>query len=132
MDFNKALNIQDSNFESILELMKLQRDPEKVDSIRNLLLTVNLILDYFLSREGNCLKIPVVYFPECQPYSQELCEDFVCLKISFYRYNEWKKFLTQILKSDAMLIPTEVTTQIQNIKLQKKHGVIEQQTSIGI
>lgn len=113
MDFNKALNIQDSNFESILELMKLQRDPEKVDSIRNLLLTVNLILDYFLSREGDCLKIPVVYFPECQPYSQELCEDFVCLKISFYRYNEWKKFLTQILKSDAMLIPTEVTTQIQ-------------------
>ena len=44
MDFNKALSTHDSDFESILEIMKLRRVPEEVDAVRNLLLTVNLIL----------------------------------------------------------------------------------------
>ena len=49
MDFNKALSTHDSDFESILEIMKLRRVPEEVDAVRNLLLTVNLIIDYFLN-----------------------------------------------------------------------------------
>ncbi len=67
MDLNKALNIVDSSFESILEIMKLRNAPEEVDSIRNILLTVNLVIDYYLNRETDDLKIPVVYFPVCNP-----------------------------------------------------------------
>lgn len=44
MDFRNALQSRDSNFESILEIMKLRKNPEKIDSVRNLLLTTNLIL----------------------------------------------------------------------------------------
>lgn len=51
MDFNKALYNVDSTFESILEIMKLRKSSEEIDSVRNLLLTVNLIIDYFLNRE---------------------------------------------------------------------------------
>ena len=47
MDFQKALQTKDTNFESILEIMKLRNEPEKVDSVRNLLVVVNLILEYF-------------------------------------------------------------------------------------
>ena len=47
MDFNKALQTVDSNFESIPEIMKLRRNPKDIDSVRNLLLTINIISDYF-------------------------------------------------------------------------------------
>ena len=77
MDFNKALQTVDSNFESILEIMKLRRNPKDIDSVRNLLLTINIIIDYFLDREDNDLKIPVAYFPECSEETQEIAEDFV-------------------------------------------------------
>ena len=82
MDFQKALQTLDTNFESILEIMKLRNEPEKVDSVRNLLVVVNLILEYFMNREEDELKIPVVYFPISQEYAQELCEDFVVVVIS--------------------------------------------------
>ena len=62
MDFQKALQTLDTNFESILEIMKLRNEPEKVDSVRNLLVVVNLILEYFMNREEDELKIPVAYF----------------------------------------------------------------------
>lgn len=114
MDFYKALNTRDSDFESILEIMKLRRIPEEIDCVRNLLLTVNLIIDYFINREGDELKIPVIYFPTCQSFSQELCEDFVCLKLGCYSSQEWKLFLYRKLKKDSIYIPSDVKTRKQH------------------
>ena len=114
MDFNKALNIVDSSFESILEIMKLRNAPEEVDSIRNILLTVNLVIDYYLNRETDDLKIPVVYFPVCNPCSQELCEEFVCLKFGCYTNQEFKSSLCQKLKKNTMYIPSDVKTKKQH------------------
>ena len=114
MDFNKALSTHDSDFESILEIMKLRRVPEEVDAVRNLLLTVNLIIDYFINREDDELRVPVVYFPICKPYSQELCEDFVCLKLGCYSSEEWKSFLYTKLKKDSLYIPSDVKTRKQH------------------
>lgn len=113
MDFNKALNIVDSNFESILEIMKLRKTPEEVDSVRGLLFTVNLVIDYYLNRENEELKIPIVYFPVCNAYSQELCEDFVCLKFGLYTSQEWKSFISQKIKKDHIYFPPDIKTKKQ-------------------
>lgn len=121
MDFNKALSTHDSDFESILEIMKLRRVPEEVDAVRNLLLTVNLIIDYFINREDDELRVPVVYFPICKPYSQELCEDFVCLKLGCYSSEEWKSFLYSKLKKDSLYIPSDVKTRKQHLLLRENH-----------
>ena len=113
MDFNKALNIVDSNFESILEIMKLRKSSEDVDAVRGLLLAVNLVIDYFINREGDDLKIPVIYFPICNSYSQELCEEFVCLKFGFYSNKERKEFIYNQLKKDFLFVPSDVKTKKQ-------------------
>lgn len=121
MDFNKALNVVDSNFESILEIMKLRKTPEEVDSVRGLLLAVNLVIDFYLNREDEELKIPIVYFPVCNTYSQELCEDFVCLKFGFYTNQEWKMFISQKIKKDFVYIPSDVKTKKQRDLLTDNH-----------
>ena len=121
MDFNKALNIVDSNFESILEIMKLRRTPEEVDSVRNLLLAVNLVIDFYLNREDEELKIPIVYFPICNSYSQELCEDFVCLKFGLYTSQEWKSSISRKIKKDYLFIPSDVKTKKQKDLLTENH-----------
>lgn len=71
MDFPKALQRVDNNFESILEIMRLRKTPEDVDSVYNLLMTINTIIDYFIEREDEKLKIAVSYFPICEEYAQE-------------------------------------------------------------
>lgn len=121
MDFNKALNTHDFDFESIIEIMKLRRVPEEVDGVRNLLLTVNLIIDYFINRKDDELRVPVVYFPICQPYSQELCEDFVCLKFGCYSSEEWKSFLYDKLKQDHIYVPYDVKTKKQKLLLMENY-----------
>lgn len=113
MDFKKALQTFDSNFESILEIMKLKNKPEMVDSVRNLLLVVNLVLEYFMNRENDKLKIPVVYFPISQEYTQELCEDFVALKLGLYTNKEWKNDLCNSLSKKELYVPSDIKTKKQ-------------------
>lgn len=130
MDFKKALNIVDSNFESILEIMKLRKTPEEVDSVRGLLLVVNLVIDYYLNREDEELKIPIVYFPVCNAYSQELCEDFICLKFGFYTSQEWKSFISQKIKNNCIYIPSDVKTKKQRDLLKDNHKYEQELSAI--
>lgn len=130
MDFNKALYNVDSTFESILEIMKLRKSSEEIDSARNLLLTVNLIIDYFLNREDDQLKIPVVYFPVCEAYSQRLCEDFVCLKFGFFADQNRKSFLSRTLKKDSVYIPSDIKTKKQRDLLIDNHRYEQKLSSI--
>lgn len=109
MDFSKALQIIDNNFESILEIMKLRKDPKDIDRVRNLLLTVNVTIDYFVERENKELKIGVVYFPLCEDFSQELCEEFVTLKMGLYSCREWKEFVCNTLNRSRLEIPNHIT-----------------------
>lgn len=113
MDFRNALQSRDSNFESILEIMKLRKNPEKIDSVRNLLLTTNLILNFFMNREDETLKIPVIYFPICEEYAQELCEDFVTLKLGLFSNKEWTYTIAQSLSGTEFNIPADVKTKRQ-------------------
>lgn len=121
MDFKKALQTFDSNFESILEIMKLRKEPEMIDAVRNLLLVVNLILEYFMNREDDELKIPVIYFPISQEYAQELCEDFVTLKLGLYTNKDWKEQLCYLLSKKDLYVPSDIKTKKQHLALRENH-----------
>lgn len=121
MEFKKALQLFDSNFESILEIMKLRKEPSMVDSVRNLLFVVNQVLEYFMNREEEHLKIPVVYFPISQEYAQELCEDFVVLKLGLYTDKEWKNYLCNSLSKKNLYIPSDIRTKKQQLALRDNH-----------
>ena len=126
MDFEKALLTVDTNFESILEIIKTQRTPEEIGATRNLLLTINLIIEYYLNREDNSLKIPIVYFPLCNQSSQEIAEEFVCLKLGLYTSKVWKNYICKKLDHKAFNVPADVKTKAQfnqaldNHKYEKK------------
>ena len=121
MDFKKVLQTYDSNFESVLEIMKLRKNPELVDSVRYLLLVVNQVLEYFMNRDDDELKIPVIYFPICLEYAQELCEDFVALKLGLYTNKEWKNHLCYALSKREMYVPTDVKTKAQRLAFIDNH-----------
>lgn len=129
MDFKKALQTIDTNFESILEIMKLRNEPEQVNSVRNLLLTANLILDYFMNREGEELKIAVAYFPVCSEFAQELCEDFVALKLGLYTNREWKNFLCNSLCRQE-INANGIKTKKQQSELRENHRFENQLSNI--
>ena len=131
MDFDRALQRTDADFESILEIMKLRKDPWEIESVRNLLLTVNKIIDYYINRDEDSLKISVAYFPIVNDYAQELCEDFVVLKMGFYTNHEWKNFIRENYeRMDSLYIPSDVRTKKQrqeakdNYEYEKELGKI--------
>lgn len=113
MDFNKALQTVNNDFENIIEIMKLRRTPEGIDTVRNLLLTINIIIDYYLNREDDAIKIPVVYFPECEIDTQEIAEEFVCIKMGLYTDRYWKTFICDKLNKQNLFIPSDVKTKKQ-------------------
>ena len=104
MTFKQALEIKDPVFESILQIMKIGRGEDRfdIDKERRFLSVVNQILDYYISREGDSLKIPIVYFPICNENSQELCEEFTTIKLGLFANNKWKDFLCNELRRIAI------------------------------
>ena len=84
MKFKEALTITDHNFENILKIMKLKRDSQQIESLRNLLCTINHIVDYYLDNDNDQLKVIVSYFPICSEFAQEVSEEFICLKFGLY------------------------------------------------
>lgn len=98
-NFRQAIETIDPVFERILQIMMIGRGEGRfeIDKERSFLSVVNQILDYYIGREGNSLKIPVVYFPICNENSQELCEEFVAIKLGFYGSKEWKKTVSDVV-----------------------------------
>lgn len=97
--FRQAIETKDPVFESILQIMKIGRgeDHFDVDKERSFLAVVNQILDYYIGRSDDTLKIPVVYFPICNENSQKLCEEFVAIKLGFFGSQEWKESIRDAL-----------------------------------
>ena len=110
--FSQAIEMIDPVFESILQIMKIGRgeDQFNVDKERSFLSVVNQIIDYYIGREGSSLKIPVVYFPICNDNSQELCEEFVSLKLGLFGDMDYHAYLCQYLsRNDSLLLTTSMT-----------------------
>jgi hypothetical protein len=128
MEFKKALQTVDSNFEDILRILKLKHIPEEVDSARNILLTVNLIIDYYTNRDDDSLKLAVAYFPICEEYFQGLCEEFVCVKLGLYSSQDWKSVVCNKLSKKEINMPVGLTTKNQRA-LAIEHHRTEKQIS---
>lgn len=125
MEFNKILQLQDSNFESILEIMKLKKNANEVEAVRNLLCVTNYVIDCFMDRDDDDLKIPVVYFPISTNLAQELCEDFVVLKMGMFSSKSWKNEVVKKLSKPFEIsinvnTPKKKRLAIDNKKYEKK------------
>lgn len=140
MSFEQALQTNDPSFDNILEIMKAGRQNEQeIESARNFLKVVNLVVDYYTSREDNELKIPVVYFPICNNNSQELCEEFVSLKFGYFMNEEWRTEKCNILRSTinrGIVLTSNERTQMMRQRainhfkfVQKLFPIIENNTS---
>lgn len=98
--FKQAIEASDPIFESILQIMKIGRGEDRFDinKERRFLSVVNQVLDYYIDREGDSLKIPVTYFPICNEDSQEMCEEFVTIKLGLFANKEWRDYVYNQLR----------------------------------
>lgn len=98
--FKQTIEASDPIFESILNIMKIGRGDDRfdIDKERSFLSVVNQILDYYIDREGDSLKIPVTYFPICNEDSPEVCEEFVTIKLGLFANKEWRDYVCNQLR----------------------------------
>jgi hypothetical protein len=112
MNFTQALNIQDPEFESILTIMKLKRGNDEIESHRNLLMTINLLLDYYLTRDDTELRVPILYVPICTNMAQVLSEEFVTIKLGLFSESDWRNTIYQRIKrTTCLVIPSDAVTR---------------------
>ena len=121
MKFEEALNITDHNFENILEIMKLKRDSQQIESLRKLLCTINHIVDFYLEKDDDELKVIVSYFPLCSEFAQEVCEEFICLKFGLYLNEEWQSIIAKKLNHSFLYVPSDIRTQKQKTLIKENY-----------
>lgn len=113
--FKQAIEASDPIFESILNIMKIGRGDDRFDieKERSFLSVVNQIIDYYVQRDDQSLRIPVVYFPICNENSQELCEEFVALKLGLFSDNKWRSKMCEqlrLIKQRGWFVRSDETT----------------------
>lgn len=121
MKFDEALNITDHNFENILEIMKLKRDSHQIESLRKLLCTINHIVDFYLEKDDDELKVIVSYFPLCSEFAQEVSEEFICLKFGLYLNEEWQSIIAKKLNHSFLYVPSDIRTQKQKTLIKENY-----------
>lgn len=75
-------NILDNStpqFNIIMEILKLKN--EYAERGRKMLCIIDHVIEYYINRQDDELKIPVVYLPYSEDWAQQLCEEFVTLKL---------------------------------------------------
>ena len=97
--FKQAIEASGPILESILNIMKIGRGDDRFDieKERSFLSVVNQIIDYYVQRDDQSLRIPVVYFPICNENSQELCEEFLTIKLGLFSNENWRMTVCYLL-----------------------------------
>ncbi len=119
----KSVKKTDSVFESILQIMQIGKSDAHfdIDKERVFLSVVNQILDYYICRSDDSLKIQTVYFPICNENSQILCEEFVTLKLGLFTNNEWRdavhNVLTIIRQRGCVIKSDETTPKVKKMAM---------------
>lgn len=132
MDFKKAIHTKDPVFESILEVMKAGRgDSQEIESAKQFLMVINQVINYYTNREDQELKIPILYFPICNSNSQELCEEFVSLKMGLFSNSEHTSEICSVLERNNHL---RIYTHMSNeqIELARKEFDFERNHLLNI
>lgn len=82
-NFIKRINEESPEFQTLMNI--LTSINVLAEKGRMLLCLVNHIIDFYVLREkdfDDYVKMPIVYFPLCEDWAQQLCEEFVALKMS--------------------------------------------------
>lgn len=90
---------------------------------RKLLCLVNQIIDFYIYREvesENDTKMPIIYFPLCEDWSQLLCEEFVTLKMSLLWGSETRTGLLNNYRSRPFVVLPEGADKREQNALRKQ------------
>lgn len=79
MIVNNILDNATPQFSVIMEILKLKN--ENAERGRKMLCIIDHVIDYYINRQDDNLKIPVVYMPYSEDWAQQLCEEFVTIKL---------------------------------------------------
>lgn len=113
INFIKKVGQETPSFEAIMNILSPLND--HAEEGRKFLCLVDHIVDFYLLRERvseDEVKMPIVYFPLCENWVQELCEEFIALKISLL----WGDGTRMSIKSSCksyIYLPEKVSKKTQ-------------------
>jgi len=104
--FINHYNIGNSDLVLIISIM---RHP-KAEDARRFLCMINDVMDYYMSTTDEEVRYPLLYIPASEPWAQEVCIEFVALKLSLL-YNSLiqKKLILEIGIRNYVYIPENCT-----------------------
>lgn len=79
MEINNILDNATPQFNVIMEILKLKNN--NAERGRKMLCVIDHVIDYYINRKDDDLKIPVVYVPYSEYWAQQLCEEFISIKL---------------------------------------------------
>lgn len=117
-NFIKKIEQESPEFISLMNI--LSSFQEYAIEGRKLLCLVNHILDYYILNESDDVKMPIIYFPLCEEWAQNLCEDFVALKMAILFGDEVRNINELYCKiHHNFCIPSDITRLQRDILSQQ-------------
>ena len=120
--FNSLLNVNNSDMNLIIDIMC---HPKKQEG-RRFLCLINDIIDYYMRRKdiNDEVRYPVLYIPASEAWTQEVCIEFITLKLSLLYNNK----NLQKLKNEIRITyyPENCRTKTQSSKVQKAYKYFKQ------
>ena len=113
INFIKKVGQESPSFEAIMDILSPLNN--HAEEGRKFLCLVDHIVDFYLLREiasEDEAKMPIVYFPLCEDWAQELCEEFIALKISLLWGDGTRKSIQSSCKS-YIYLPEKVSKKAQ-------------------
>ena len=115
--FVNHISKPNSDLDLIFELML---HPEK-EKARGLMSLVNDIINYYTRRTDNEIRLPIIYLPACEKWAQEICVEFVALKLSLlYNDNIQKRLSKKIGMRDCIELPMNCSKKVLT-QLREEH-----------
>ena len=104
--FVNHYNLDNSDLNLIINIMC---HPKKEDA-RRFLCVINDAMDYYMSRTDDEVHYPLLYIPASEHWAQEVCIEFVTLKLSLL-YNSLiqERFKLEISVRNTVFIPEDCT-----------------------
>lgn len=109
--FINMIDLSDPDLDLVIELM---RHPHK-DDARKLLHMINSVMNHYMTRQDDEVRYPIVYIPASEPWAQEVCIEFITLKLSLIYNDLTKKRLdTEIGIHDCIFLPEKCSKKKHN------------------
>lgn len=109
--FINMIDISDPDLDLVIKLM---RHPNKDDACK-LLHMINSVMNHYMTRQEDEVRYPIVYIPTSEPWAQEVCIEFITLKLSLIYNDLTKKRLdTEIGIHDCIFLPEKCSKKKHN------------------